>query len=157
MGELNCMIIRKLTIEDIQAYKNELFELLQIDFIQTYGKEAEKTLVESKLLGLKEYIKSDSAFPFGAFYEDSLVGFLWGYIVNTPFEKVFHIAYIAVEDNHKRMGIGNALIKEAEIAAQKIEEVNAIELIVGGRNVSAIQFYNKNGYLPERYIYRKTV
>ena len=34
------MIIRKLTVEDVQIYKNELFKLLQIDFVQTYGKEA---------------------------------------------------------------------------------------------------------------------
>ena len=149
------MIIQRLSSDDVCKYRETLYKFMQMDFVQTYGKEADPAFVYSKLSGLESYLEKDAAFTLGAFQDDRMIGFLWGYAIDTPFEKVFHIAYIAVDENCRKMGIGKALINEVEKFIRDCDDINSIELIVGKRNENAVRFYEAIGFGPDRFIYRK--
>ncbi len=145
-----------LTSTDVIKYKEELICFLEIDFNETYKSEVKTSYIENKINGLVEYIDHGMACTFGAVIKGKLVGFLWGYIIDSPVEKVFHIAYLAVDQDYRKQGLGVALIRSAENAA-KSQKVRTVELIVAKKNQNAIRFYEKSGYDVDRMIYRKEI
>lgn len=150
------MEIRKLNTNDIITFKDSIYELLTICLQSTYQGEMVESLIDDKYTGLIEYVNEGQAHTFGAIKDASLIGFLWGYPVETPLEKVFHIAYISVLNNGRRMGIGEKLIAEAEKECKRIG-LQHVELIVGAENKSAMCFYDYCGYKQDRYYLRKEV
>ena len=149
--------VRKLEVPDIKRFRERIYRFIQIDFVATYGNEASDEVAYSKIDGLEKYIVEGKAHPYGAFLNDEMVGFLWGYIVSSPFEKIFHVAYIATDPDHRKKGIGNALLKKTEDDVLDSKEASSIELIVGSENERAILFYENNDYKKDRYIYRKEI
>ena len=85
-----------------------------------------------------------------------MLGFLWGYPIDTPIETVFHIAYISVEERSRGRGIGRQLLEEAEKICKQLG-LNHVELIVGKKNYDAIRFYNNCEYNVNQYMLRKLV
>jgi len=150
------MYIQKLDVNDISNHQAELKELLRICFQNTYEDEVFDELIDGKYIGLVEYVRSRKAHTFGAIKDDKLIGFLWGYPVETPMETVFHVAYIAVLENGRRLGIGRLLLNEAEKECKTLG-LNHVELIVGAENKSALHFYDNCGYTADRYYMRKEV
>lgn len=150
------MEVKKITAEEIKTYWESLSELLQICFVSTYGREKENEFIDSKLNGLTEYVKCGKAILIGAYCSENLVGFLWGYPVNTPFETILHAAYIAVKEDFRGRGAGQLLIKAFEQEAIKMN-IAHIELIAGAENKNAIKFYDRGGYKADRIILRKRV
>lgn len=148
------MKAKKMSVEDIKLHWDSLFELMQICFVSTYGREKEKEFIASKLNRLTEYIKCKKAVLLGVYCEEELIGFLWGYPVNALFETVMHAAYIAVKKNFRGRGVGHILINAFEQEAQKMN-IAYIELIVGSDNKNAIEFYDKNNYKTDRLILKK--
>lgn len=150
------MYIRKLNVDDIVNHHVEVKELLKICFQNTYEDEILDEVIESKYTGLIDYVRSGKAHTFGAIKEESLIGFLWGYPIDTPMETVFHVAYISVMEAGRRLGIGQSLLGQAEKECMMME-LNHIELIVGAENISALNFYDYCGYRANRYYMRKEV
>lgn len=146
--------IRRLQMADVINHKEAIHELLRVCFKSTYGDEVLDTFIDAKYNGLVEYLNKEKAYIFGAINEQSLIGFLWGYPVNTPLETVFHIAYISVLQSGRRIGIGEKLIDKAEKECRKLG-LKHVELIVGSDNSSALSFYNHCGYTLSRYYLRK--
>lgn len=151
------MIVKRLETSDIRMFRERIYSFIQIDFVTTYGREAEIDYVYSKIDGLEQYMNEGKAYPYGAFWNDELIGFLWGYIIDGPHEKVFHIAYIATDPDYRNIGVGSALLKKVEMEALTLEGVFAIELIVGFKNENAIHFYENHLFDLDRYIYRRRV
>lgn len=150
------MEIKKLNADDVKAHWNSLFELLQICFVSTYKSEKDKAFIDSKLNSLTEYVNCGKAVVFGALFNGELLGFLWGYPVDTPFETLLHAAYFAVKENARKQGIGSLLINNFEKEAVGLG-IAHIELIVGAENKGAIKFYDRSGYKADRIILRKEV
>lgn len=149
------MTIRVLNSQDIKANEKSVYEYLETCFRITYQR-TDDTLIGSKVERLIKYLDMGKAFACGAFIEEKMVGFLWGYPVESIFETVFHIAYIAVDKSGQRQGIGKSLLAEAEKQAKKLG-LSDVELIVGASNNNAIQFYLNAGYEADRFVMRRGI
>ena len=148
-------MIKQLNAQDVIELRDDICNFLEICFMSTFEK-ADKQLIETKLDGLVKYVKEGKAYLLGAFCEEQMLGFLWGYPVSSPFEIVFHIAYLSVSENGRRRGIGRNLILAAENQANAIG-INKVELIVGANNIGALDFYKKMNYETDRIILNKYV
>ena len=148
-------MIKQLNAQDASELRDTIYNFLEMCFISTF-KKTDKQLIETKLDGLVKYVKEGKAYLFGAFCEKQMLGFLWGYPVSSPFETVFHIAYISVSENGRRQGIGRNLILAAENQANIIG-ISKVELIVGANNNSALSFYKKMNYEIDRITLSKYV
>ncbi|SEQ24043.1 Ribosomal protein S18 acetylase RimI [Lachnospiraceae bacterium RM5] len=149
------MEIRQLSEKDIRKYRKRVYELLEMCLCLTYTN-VRSEVIDSKIDGLIQYINDEKAYTFGAIEENDMIGFLWGYPVSTPFDTVFHVAYIAVSEKGRRQGIGNKLMIEAEKKTMELR-IDHVELIVGASNEGSISFYSREGYEPDRLIMRKRV
>ena len=150
------MEISRLELKDIVKYQDPIKGLLRICFRSTFGKDIDDELIDEKYKSLIEHSKADRAYVYGAISEGFLIGFLWGYPVDTLFETVFHIAYIAVFEEGRRKGIGQRLLLEAEKQAIQLG-IDRSELIVGALNNQAVDFYGKAGYQICRHVMHKSV
>lgn len=148
------MEIIKLRTDDLKEYKNSIQKLLRICFQSTYKEDDLNETIICKYNGLIEYVETGKACTFGAIEDNCLIGFLWGYPVATPFETVFHIAYISVMESGRRKGVGQKLVEAAEEKCKALG-LEHVELIVGVNNVEAMSFYSKCGYKPDRCYLRK--
>lgn len=149
------MQIRLMCSQDIKLHRTEVYSLLNSCFQNTY-KDSNKTLIDTKIDGLIIYLEEGKAYTLGAFVNNTMIGFLWGYPVTGPFETVFHIAYIAVAKNARRQGIGKILMEKIDCIVKELS-LDHIELIVGNNNYDAIEFYNSIGYETNRLVLRKCV
>lgn len=149
-------MVKRLDSQDVENHKKELYALMQMDYISTYGFEIEQQLVESKINALPEYIDSDRAIVYGVFNESRLSSFIWAYPIMNPNGRVLHVAYIAVSETDRNKGVGSKLIAAIEQDAKKMG-IKSVELIVGSNNYIARSFYIKNHYKEDRLILKKTI
>ena len=56
----------------------------------------------------------------------------------------------------RNQGIGSLLMEEAERYAKK-SNYDGIDLFVTENNITAVNFYQKNGYQIERYLLKKDI
>lgn len=93
---------------------------------------------------MNTFIKDNTAIIIGAFNENVLIGFIWGYIKKENIEEA-HVNYFFIKDNYRSQGIGKLLIKEMQ---EKLSCMNVkkIELLVDKTNEKAINFYAKQGF-----------
>ena len=152
------MEILRLSSNDIVKYKDSVVELLKLCIQYTYETDARSLsgFLDEKYNALINYAETGKAYVFGAVDGGKLTGFLWGYPVETPFETVFHVAYISVLETGRRLGTGQKLLAEAEKQCALLGLKN-VELIVGAENASALSFYDHCGYKPCRYYLKKEV
>ena len=148
------MNILKLCETDIEKYRDDINDLMQICFQETYGQSIDQTILTSKIEGLKEYIRNHRAIVFGAIENEELIGFAWSYPMKDPFETVLHVAYISTKTMYRRQGIGKRLLRKVEEVAKE-QAIAHVELIVGAKNKKAIEFYTNCLYSADRYILRK--
>ena len=149
-------MIKELNYVDIVENRESIEELLKICFRSTYGRDVKQVVIDEKYNSLAVHVKAENAYVFGCFDEEKLIGFMWGYPVITPFETVFHIAYIALFEYGRRKGIGSKLLYEAEKQAVELG-IDRIELIVGATNDKAEEFYKKAGYQTCRNVMAKSI
>lgn len=90
--------------------------------------------------------------------EGKIIGFAHGSIILTPnyfgSKKIGVITHVHVQDRHRKMGAGRALVKALEKWFDG-KEVFGIELQVLSGNIPAIKFWEKLGYQDELRQYRK--
>lgn len=102
------------------------------------------------------YIKDGSAIVFLAVEQDKLAGWIWCHQIQRLSERRLHIAEIAVAEDFRRHGIGNALLNTVEEWARK-NGYAEIDLLVTAGNSGAIGFYEQASYTPERFLMKKTI
>lgn len=75
-----------------------------------------------------------------AFHKDKLIGFLHAHLVFPEME----IIHIEVDENYRKQGIGQQLIKSF---IEKYTDIEKIYLEVSRNNTKAIRFYQKIGFI----------
>lgn len=91
--------------------------------------------------------------------DDIVVGYINGYVYDKKDvykEKTASLDYIAVDENHKRKGIGTILINCFENEMKK-KEVKYIKLNAFPNNEPAISLYKKNKFNEFSTIYIKSI
>lgn len=147
--------VKKISISDVDIHKVSIMQLLQDCFEKTFGIKVDQAIIKDKIDSLAYHIVNETAYAYGAFQDNNMIGFVWAYPVSSTFETVLHVAYIAVMKDAQGLGIGSLLLEIVEKTAKEIG-LNKIELTVGNSNERAISFYKKNNYEAERIIMKKS-
>jgi len=92
---------------------------------------------------------------------ENIVGFLYGYLKKYTgfFRKriVAHISDIAVNEEHRRRGIGTALMEKFEQDFAKLNDTNDLSLFVHTKNNTGVEFYNHLGFEVTLLTMQKTI
>jgi ribosomal-protein-alanine N-acetyltransferase len=91
---------------------------------------------------------------FNQFYESFPEGFLIaeqhhkivGFVIDLkPFEEIAKVLLLSVTEEHRRKGIGSALLKRF-LDTMKMQNIKQVELEVRTSNSAAVGFYKKHGF-----------
>jgi len=127
--------------------KEDLTEKLEIvEYKNKYAKQVYFILKENfKNPWSIETINASNPFSrkLVALYEEKIVGFLNGEIILDE----GNILMISVKKEFQNKGVGRKLMNRFEKLAKK-EGVKAIYLEVSEKNINAIDFYKKLGFIP---------
>ncbi|MEM7815888.1 MAG: GNAT family N-acetyltransferase [Candidatus Aenigmatarchaeota archaeon] len=82
------------------------------------------------------------------------VGFIRFHIVEGSFGDYGLIDIIFVEEIHRRQGIGNLLLQEAEKWFRS-KGLSRIEATITNTNIPSINFFKSRGYIEKRTIFEK--
>ncbi len=127
--------------------KEDLTEKLEIvEYKNKYAKQVYFILKENfKNPWSIEIINASNPFSrkLVALYEEKIVGFLNGEIILDE----GNILMISVKKEFQNKGVGRKLMNRFEKLAKK-EGVKAIYLEVSEKNINAIDFYKKLGFIP---------
>lgn len=118
------------------------------DVGESYGKE--------KCDDVAGFLQDKTAIVFAAVDGKQLAGWVWCHEIHRMDGKRIHIAEIAVDDNFHRQGIGSQLLEKVEKYAAE-NGYQAIDLLVTARNTSAVKFYERANFEPERYLMKKVI
>jgi ribosomal protein S18 acetylase RimI-like enzyme len=91
---------------------------------------------------LRRFVADDGHVVLKATVPDGrIVGFMVGEKTNN---EGMHIKSISTDDDHRRMGVGTALLAHAQ------REYDHLSLYVDTENIPAIRCYTQNGFVVER-------
>ena len=151
------MRIQRVRADNFALWRDQIAELFNesakinfSDFIfsDSYG--------HDKCNEVSAFLEDGSAIVFVAAEQDILKGWVWCHRFNRLGRTRLHIAEIAVFEQYRKHGIGNALLKKVEDYA-KDNSYCEIELFVTADNTSAVTFYKNASYLAERYLMKKEI
>ena len=151
------MEITRLDKLNFDKTKNSIKELLRdamcISFPEAIINE---DYYEEKISKLEEYILNDSAIVYLAVEDNDVLGWIWCHSINRFDKKRLHVASFAVSKKMRNQGVGSLLMEEAEGYAKK-SNYDGMDLFVTENNITAVNFYQKNGYQIERYLLKKDI
>lgn len=130
--------------DNILYYKEKLKEYIK-DLIKLY---TEKDITEETnriYENMKIYTLDNSAIIIGAFDENDLLGFIWGY-KEANLKNIIHVNYFYVNQKYRNHGIGRKLLEKMQNISKSMEDITELELFVDKRNKNAISFYNHNNF-----------
>lgn len=150
------MIIRKLSSNDIVSFSDTL-QILIGQCLETIDTtlQIDKICAE-KVESLIDYISKGLAYVYGAFESNNMVGFIWGYPVQTTLTTYFHIAYLSVLPIAQNNGVAYKLIEKIENDASNLS-LDTINLSVSSANKRAIGFYLRNGFECSNLVLKKHI
>ncbi|WP_158591757.1 GNAT family N-acetyltransferase [Oceanobacillus halophilus] len=149
------MQIFKLTIDDIEKYKEEIVTMLKQSFEKSFPElNYEPTSFYDRVESLKVYLNEKKALVYGSEIDESLAGFVWFFEKDTPKGKLIHINHFVVDENFRRRGLGNTLWNMVEEYASK-RGIEEIELLVTKNNENAVNFYLNRNFEVERLVMKK--
>lgn len=149
------MEIYKLTINDVEKYKEEIKNMLKQSFEKSFPESSlDNTSFDNRIESLKLYINEEKALVYGSKSGKSLAGFVWFFEKDTPKGKLIHINHFVVDENFRGLGVGSALWNKVESYANE-REIEEIELLVTKSNVDAVNFYTKRNFEVERLVMKK--
>ena len=80
---------------------------------------------------------------FGVFYNNLLISFILGDLLNIEKISEYEILLIYVCKNYRKIGLGTKLIKKIEINNSQLKKIH---LEVSNNNLQGITFYEKMGF-----------
>lgn len=151
------MQIIRISHDNFSLWKDRIAELFNSSVrINFPDAEVEKTYGMVKCEEVEKYLEEGSAIVFAAIEDEKLAGWVWCHQIHRLDGMRIHIAEIAVAEEWHRRGIGSKLIKEVEHYAVE-NKFHAIDLLVTSSNRSAVNFYEKADFKPERYLMKKII
>lgn len=141
--------IRQLGLQEIICYKNELVKYIFICLADNIPS-VKYDYAEKYYKNMKHYIMDGSALVLGAFDDNDLIGFQWGYEVNELGAHRLHSSFVCVDPDFQGKKIGCRLMKFMEDIAKE-KGVSAIEAMCSATNNNAVNYHLHNGFEIERY------
>jgi len=142
------MKIRKATLKDSEVYAQ-----LREENVKEYSKIIGKKITSSRNKAKKELvgiIKDKKRGLLFAQEKEKIIGYVLYSIIITEWNKFLYVDDIFVKKEHRREGIGKALIdKLIEIMGQK--GIKKCRLGVSIKNNKAFSFYKKLGFKTMHY------
>lgn len=149
-------IIKQVDIDMFKKYFNDILELKNysssLHFISSEIEEFNK----KKLLEVYDYLEEEKAIIFGAFKNEKLIGYLWGYPHTFFNEKRIYINSLVVNKQFSGQGIGTKLLKKIEEYSVD-NNYDSMDLNVVPSNEIAYNLYKKNNFEIERFQMRKVL
>ena len=140
--------LKDINIELLEEYKNDFLNYIKL-VLDKNEIISDKNSINQIFNNMKNFIKDKSAIIIGAFKQNRLLGFIWGYKITVYNEKRIHINYFIVNELYRKKGIGSKLI-ESLYKKAKNDKILKIELMVTSNNEEAIKFYQNQGFNEER-------
>lgn len=151
------MEICKLSIEDVQRYREEIINMLKQSFEKSFPEISfDFSSFNNRFESLTSYISEEKALVYGAKNGENLAGFVWFFEKDTPNGKLIHINHFVVDECFRRLGAGSALWNKVESFASK-RGIEEIELLVTKNNEDAVNFYLNRNFEVERLVMKKRV
>jgi ribosomal protein S18 acetylase RimI-like enzyme len=148
------LIIRPATKEDYPAVR-----LLLLQIAKLHSEWRPDLFTQNPKLTARLYnkqMKRPQKYPcLVAVSEGRIVGHMFGEVKRckkTPVKlerRVFWIDDLCVDETCRLQGIGQRLVQEATLLA-RLQKCSAMELNVFSCNAAAIQFYQNQGFVPQR-------
>ena len=133
------MHIKKIDVLSFKKYKNDIIEC--VNELVNYS-----TIRCNKIIkNMEIFLNDKSAIIYSAIYEEKLIGFIWGYLIDN---QTIHINYFVVNKNYRNNGIGGNLLNKM---IDNNMDINCFELLVNINNYKGIKFYQKNGFIKNEY------
>lgn len=135
--------LKILTYEEGIKYKNNIFELMK-EMNSLY----DDCYCLEKTDNMIKFLKDETAIIVAAIYEESIIGYLWGYLHELNSIKRVHITQFVVSKKYRSNGIGKQMLNYMNKECI-IREYDGIELNVSSKNEGAYEFYKRNGFVTE--------
>ncbi len=154
---INEISIRFVNEEDLLNNKDNIIYLLNQNYEINLPDMPNAWVVSSENYeNMILYLKKNMAIIIGAFYNDTIVGFLWAYEKIFLNVKRYHLGHIIINENYRKKSIGRKLIAELEKSAEE-NSVDTIELMATPQNTDTMLFYETLGFKIERVqLHKKT-
>lgn len=145
------MTIQKVEINLYNKIRNQIEKLLCESVCINFPDFQEVNhYVHSRCNDLARFIEEETATVFIASEQEKLAGWIWLRDIERMGKHRIHIAEIVVSENYKRKGVGSKLLKMAEKYAID-GGFDEMDLLVTASNKSAVAFYERASFVPERY------
>lgn len=143
--------IRLLNEKDVEKYQTDLHNFMQIVLTENETMSQKKIvqLADKYVEDMKAFIKDGSAILIGAFDKDKIVGFHWGYVINTINGKRVHSYFNAIYPDYRRQQIGSRFFRRLEEEAME-RGIYTIEAMCKYANKGAVEYHLHNGFKIER-------
>lgn len=134
------IVVRWLELDDLAS----VFHLGEKLFVSRTLPTAYRTWDEYEVVG---FFKSDSNLCFVAEYDEQIIGFLLGSIIekNRSAWSYGYLTWLGVDPDMKRCGVGDKLVKEFIDACRK-EGVRMMLVDTESENKEALAFFHKYGF-----------
>ena len=111
---------------------------------------------DEKIGELITHLQTHTCISYGAFENDKIIGYIWAYPHPFRDETRMYISELSVKKDHRRQGVGTALMNLVETRARE-EGFPALYLHAEAGSAEATRFYEAAGYMPERIQFRKEI
>ena len=147
------MEIRQLSLIEIVLNQKQICKFLAecIDTIQV-----DTIRVQEKYDKLLFHVRNGTGYVFGAMDSQQLCGFCWVYPYETEWGQELHIAYLAVDAEHRGRGLGKELVLFCEGFAKE-KNIFSIGLNVAADNDKAKSLYLHCGMKPQTIYFRREI
>lgn len=99
---------------------------------------------------LLNFIRAEEAIFWGILNNQQLEGFVWGYERTILNERRLHVNEIVVSEICRNKGLGKLLLEHVILEA-KNQNIKFIDLLCSSHNQNALSFYEKLGFVVERF------
>ena len=141
------ILYKKLNVNDILTQKKKILELFEMLFAEDNKKEE---ISKGYYDNMYKYCTDGSAILLGAFYDNILVGFHWGYEINWGGTNRIHSYFIAVNEKFQNMSVGTKLQKMLEEIAMS-KDIHIIDTNCEVSNKKSLGYHLKQGFEVETY------
>ena len=147
----------KLSSDNYALWRDQIEELFNSSVrINFPDAELDDSYGRDKCEEVARFLENGSAIVFAAIEGEKLAGWVWCHQIHRLDGFRIHIAEITVADKWHRQGVGGRLLERVEQYAAE-NGYREIDLFATASNQSAVKFYQKADYKPERYLMKKIV